>query len=230
MILISDINYASGSRVDLRAICRVAHEGDVLVLSDGIQAVGTQPVDVRALEVDGYALARHKFLCGPDGAGALYVRQEALERIHPTYTGVFSASGHGMGDGLTLMETAQRYEVSTRPLPVILGGTACLKWLGEDVGWPYVYGRSRDLYNGLWDRLSDIPGVALISERDLSSLLTFSVTGMEPRDVVSKIRESNVFTRTISVTEPMGVRLSIGFWNRESDLDAIAKAVRALAA
>ncbi len=230
MILISDVNYATGSRIDLRSISRVAHEEDILVLSDGIQAVGTQPVDVKELEVDGYAMARHKFLCGPDGAGALYVREEALSRIHPTYTGVFSASGHGMGDGVTLMETAQRYEVSTRPLPVILGGTACLRWLGEKVGWPYVFARCRELYNGLWDRLSDIPGVTLISERGQSSLLTFSLQGVEPRDVASKLRERNIFTRTISVTEPVGVRLSIGFWNRESDLDAIADAVSDVAA
>ena len=45
-----------------------------------------------------------------------------------------------------------------------------------------------------------------------------------------KLREHNIFTRTISVTEPVGVRLSIGFWNRESDLDAITEAVSALAA
>ena len=229
MILISDVNYATGSRVDLRAISRVAHEEDVLVLSDGIQAVGTQPVDLRALEVDGYAMARHKFLCGPDGAGALYVREEALSHIHPTYTGVFSASGHGMGEGLVLMETAQRFEVSTRPLPVILGGTACLRWLGEKVGWPYVYGRCRDLYNGLWDRLSVIPGVTLVSGRDQSSLLTFSVEGMDPNDVVARLRESNIFTRTISVSELVGVRLSVGFWNRESDLDIIEAAVGSLA-
>ena len=135
-----------------------------------------------------------------------------------------------MGDGVTLMETAQRYEVSTRPLPVILGGTACLRWLGEKVGWQYVFERCRELYDRLCYRLSDIPGVTLISERGQSSLLTFSVQGVEPRDVVSKLRGRNIFTRTISVTEPVGVRLSIGFWNRESDLDAIADAVSALAA
>ena len=230
MVLISDVNYATGSRVDMRAISQVAHEEDILVLSDGIQAVGTRPVDVKELGVDGYAMARHKFLCGPDGAGALYVREEALSRIHPTYTGVFSASGHGMGDGVTLMETAQRYEVSTRPLPVILGGTACFRWLGEEVGWPNVFGRCRELYNGLWDRLSDVSGVTVISERGQSSLLTFSVQGVDPRDVVAKLRERNIFTRTISVTEPVGVRLSIGFWNRESDLDAIADAVSDVAA
>ncbi len=120
--------------------------------------------------------------------------------------------------------------MSTRPLPVILGGTACLRWLGEEVGWPYIFRRCGELYDGLWDRLNDISDVTLISERGQSSLLTFSVQGVEPRDVVSKLRERNIFTRTISVTEPVGVRLSIGFWNRESDLDAIAEAVSALAA
>jgi selenocysteine lyase/cysteine desulfurase len=56
------------------------------------------------------------------------------------------------------------------------------------------------------------------------------VQGVDPRDVVAKLRARNIFARTISVTEPVGVRLSIGFWNRESDLDAIAEAVSALIA
>ena len=229
MILISDVNFATGSRVDLREISRLAHEREVLVLVDGIQAVGTQPVDVKALGVDGYAMGRHKFLCGPDGAGALYVSKEALGKIDATYTGVFSDSEHGMAEELMLMDTAQRYEVSTRPLPVIDGGTACLEWIQEEVGLPTIFERNRKLYNDLWEMLDEIIGVEMISKQGQRSLMTFSVEGVDSGEVVARLMGKKIFTRTIVLTRPQGIRLSIGFWNRESDLEAISEAVKEIA-
>ncbi|MDE2764909.1 MAG: aminotransferase class V-fold PLP-dependent enzyme, partial [Chloroflexota bacterium] len=229
MALISDTCFATGARVDLRAIADVVHDAGALLIADGIQTAGASPIDVEALGVDGYALARHKFLCGPDGAGALYVNRAVFDRVLPTYAGVFTDAEHGMSGALALMPTAQRYEVSTRPIPVIMGGTAALRWLADEVGWPFVFERMTALYDRLWRDLGAIPGVRVLSPSGGSGLLTIAVEGMAPADVVAGLRERNIFTRTIVVTEPQGVRLSIGAWNRESDLDAIAEAVEALA-
>ncbi len=229
MILMSDVNYATGARVNLRVMSEVAHERDVLILADGIQAVGTVPVNVKELGVDGYALSRHKFLCGPDGAGVLYVDRDVIPRVKPTYSGVFTDSGHGMGGELALWGTAQRYEVSTRPLPVISGGTAAVRWLTEEVGWSYIFERNRGLYWDLWGRLDEVKGVELISGREQNSLMTFAVEGVPPSEVVAKLRESYIFGRAIGVTEPEGVRLSVGFWNRWSDLEIIVEALESIA-
>ena len=229
MALISDTCFATGARVDLRAVADVVHAAGALLIADGIQTAGASPIDVQALGVDGYALARHKFLCGPDGAGALYVNRAVFDRVLPTYAGVFTDAEHGMSGALALMPTAQRYEVSTRPIPVIMGGTAALRWLADDVGWDFVFERMTALYDRLWRDLEAIPGVSVLSPRGGSGLLTIAVDGMAPADVVARLRERNIFTRTIVVTKPHGVRLSIGAWNRESDLDIIAEAVDDLA-
>ena len=225
LVLISDINYVTGSRVDLAEISKIAHEHEALVLADGIQAVGTCPVDVANLGVDGYAFARHKFLCGPDGAGVLYIKKDVIPKVLPTYSGVFSDTKHGSAE-LSMYPSAQRYEVSTRPLPVIEGGTAAIKWIVEDVGLSYIYKKSRRLYNMIWDLLEENVKVELVSERDQNSLLTFNVQDVEPSDVVTKLREHNIFTRTVSVPGLQAPRLSIGIWNRESDLHKIAETVK----
>ena len=56
MVLLSDVNFATGSRVDLDKISRMVHQYDALLLADGIQAVGNHHVDVKKLGIDGYAL------------------------------------------------------------------------------------------------------------------------------------------------------------------------------
>jgi len=227
MVLLSDVNFATGNRVNLKEASRIAHEHDALLLADGIQAVGTRFVDVKKLDVDGYALARHKFLCGPDGAGALYVSKDAMDMIEPTYSGVFSDAHHGSGE-LTYPDSAQRYEVSTRPLPVIQGGTAATEWIMDKVSLPFIVESTAGLYRALWDGLNDISMVDLISARDQNSLLSFRVKGVEPKQVVDEFKRHYIFTRTAGAIDPPVVRIAIGFWNRESDMEKIVEVVKGL--
>ncbi|MBT3284774.1 aminotransferase class V-fold PLP-dependent enzyme [Candidatus Bathyarchaeota archaeon] len=224
MVLLSDVNFATGGRVDLKEASRLAHEHDSLLLADGIQAVGTSFVDVKKLDVDGYALARHKFLCGPDGAGALYVSKDAMEVIEPTYSGVFSDAHHGSGE-LTYPDSAQRYEVSTRPLPVIQGGTAATEWIMDEISLPFIVKRTTMLYGALWDGLNDISKVDLVSARDQNSLLSFRVKGVDPKQMVDEFRKHYIFTRTVGALDPPVVRVAVGFWNRSSDVEKIIEVV-----
>jgi len=230
LLLLSDVDFAVGSRVDLGAISALAHEYGVFVLADGAQAVGTTDVDVRALGVDAYAFARHKFLCGPDGGGVLYLRQDVVSDIAPTFTGVFSDAEHGMAETEHIFVSPHRFDVSTRAVSAIAGATAATMWIRE-IGIDTVARATASRRQEVRERLEAIPYVRMISPpSDEGGLLTFAIDGMTPDDLLAALARQYVYGRTVVITNPQGVRLSIGFWTRDDDVDAIERAVHRVAA
>src|SRR5262249_19871946 len=71
--LVSNVN---GWVEDAKAISALAHAHGAFAYADMIQAVGSVPVDVKALDIDFAACSNYKWLQGARGAGFLYVREE----------------------------------------------------------------------------------------------------------------------------------------------------------
>lgn len=73
LVAISAVQFASGLRTPLGPLAATCHAHGARLFVDAIQAVGAMPVDLAADGVDFAAGGGHKWLCGTDGAGWVYV-------------------------------------------------------------------------------------------------------------------------------------------------------------
>ncbi len=87
VVAVSHVQFGSGFRVDLAGLSELAHRHGALLVVDAIQSVGAIPVRPRDLGVDVLACGGYKWLCGPEGTGFLYVRQELAEELMPAAVG-----------------------------------------------------------------------------------------------------------------------------------------------
>ena len=82
-IVVSHITSPTALVLPVEDICEAAHKAGVLSIVDGAHVPGHIPLDVEAVGADVYAGNCHKWLCAPKGSGFLWARPEHQEWIEP---------------------------------------------------------------------------------------------------------------------------------------------------
>ncbi|MDZ7261500.1 MAG: IscS subfamily cysteine desulfurase [candidate division KSB1 bacterium] len=94
LVSVMHANGEVGTIEPIEEIASIAKEKGVLFHSDGVQTVGTIPVDVKKLQVDFLSFAAQTFY-GPKGVAGLYIRKGA--RIDPLIHGGIQEGGRRAG-------------------------------------------------------------------------------------------------------------------------------------
>jgi selenocysteine lyase/cysteine desulfurase len=229
LVSLSHVLWTTGARLPVDRIAAMAHDRGALVAIDGAQAVGAIPVAVEETGADFYAVAGEKWLLGPEGTGALWVAPAAVERAAASNVGYFSFESIGLDGVARLHPNARRFEASNHHRPSIVGLARSCGWLSMYVGLPWIHARGTALARATADRLAGIPGVELITPRGhMASLVTFRIAGWSA-DVALAELGSRVFAIARTVPPLDAIRISVGFFNTEAEIERFADAVELLA-
>ena len=225
LISLSHVSWMTGARLNISEVGYMGREWGIPVLIDGAQSAGSIPLDMHALNIDFYAIPMQKWLCGPDGTGALYARRGALSYVKSTYVGYWSVK-HEEGVEWELLDTAQRFEVGGRQTAALAGQVAALNWLESVVSHQWMYDRIATLSSYAFHALSEIPGLSMLTPRPgESGLVAFRLEEKDDTEVVKILNEQhNILIRNIPSTHAL--RISTGFYNTEEEIDTLVRVLR----
>lgn len=228
LVALSHVSWMTGAVLDVAGAARAAARAGALTLVDGAQGAGAVPVNPVEWGIDAYAVPAQKWLLGPEGLGALWLRGDLLDRIAVTTAGYETGEDHGWDGSVAMHPDARRYEASTFPEILLAGWTASLEWLNS-LGWERVQEGTRVAAAACREALSDVPGVRLDAPTDArSGLVAFSVPGRAPDEIAPALAERGVIVRPLP--EPGGLRASCGFFTNAGDIERLTEVLGELAA
>jgi L-cysteine/cystine lyase len=223
LVALSHVLWANGRVLPLRAISDAAHAAGAPVLVDGAQGAGAIDVDPAALGVDAYAGPGQKWLCGPNGVGFLWLAdgfEDRFEVAAPSYyTRDFRSEGAPFWPG------ARRHDGASLASAGLAGLAAAVGFRRELVGWAEGAAEMAGVRARCVELLSAVPGVTLQAESEgAAPLVSFTVEGATAEQVVERLEGAGVLARTLPGLD--WVRVSLGYWVSDSDLERLAAALR----
>lgn len=226
MLAVSHVLWTTGLVLPLPELAAVAHAAGATVLIDGAQSGGAIPLEIAATGADFYAVSGQKWLLGPQGTGALWVHPRQHDRLRPATPSYFTyADGH-VGP---LRAGAARFDSGSLDPAVLAGFAVAMEWVeglpGGRVAWS---ARSAERAAAARRRLAGVPGVEVHDPGGpCSGLIALRLDGHESADAVAHLADRGVLVRPIPDT-PF-VRVSVGAWTDDSDIEALAAGLASLA-
>ncbi len=234
LVAITHLANATGALVPIEAVVELAHRVGARVLVDGCQAAPRLSVDVQALGCDFYAFSGHKTY-GPTGIGVLWGRRELLAAM-PPWQGGGDMILNVTFEKTDYQEPPHRFEAGTPDISGAIGLGTALDFI-EGLGRGNILDHEEALTGYGVDRLSRIEGLRLVGagQRRLG-ILSFDLDGIHPHDVATVLDRHHVAVRAghhcaQPLLDKLGLgattRASLGVYNDESDIDALADAIDA---
>jgi cysteine desulfurase/selenocysteine lyase len=236
LVALSHVSNTLGTIAPLDIIIPKAHAAGAVVLVDGAQAAPNMPVDVRALDVDFYAISAHK-MCGPTGIGVLYGKRALLEAMPPFLSG---------GDMIRKVEYAKasfndlpwKFEAGTSNIADAIAFGVAIDYL-NGVGMDWVREHERTIMRYAFERLAPLQsrGLEIYGPKDVdrvADVISFNLGDIHPHDLASLLDTEGVCVRaghhcTMPLMEKMGwpatARASFYIYNTEEDVDALVEAL-----
>jgi cysteine desulfurase/selenocysteine lyase len=233
IVAVGHISNALGTVNPIAEMAALAHEAGAVIVVDGAQGISHTSVDVQALGADFYAFSSHKMF-GPTGVGIVYGRYDLLEQM-PPYQGGGDMIRLVTFEKTTYQNPPYRFEAGTPSIVEVVGLGVAVDWLNE-VGLDKIEAHEHALLQYGTKVLSEIPGLTLIGTApDKGGILGFVLDGIHPHDIGTLLDMDGIAIRAghhcaqpvmARFGVPATARASLGPYNTESDIDALAAGIK----
>ena len=212
---------------EIGALCR---KNGILFVVDGAQSAGHLEINAQQMNVDALCLPGHKGLYGPQGSGMLILGKD----ISPD---TLTEGGNGI-DSLSPEMSAgspERYEAGTVSTPCIAGLWAGLKYVTER-GISAIAQAEAALQKRAVYMLRNTSGISVYLPEHTGSTVLFNVDGVPSEKVATLLDTHGICVRggyhcaplahkTLGTPDGGAVRVSLGAFNRMSDIEVLYKAI-----
>ena len=233
ILIINAVSNVTGYVLPVEQMSKMAKQFNGTVVIDTAQAAGLIHIDMKVLQADVICFAGHKSLGGPFGIGGFLLRN-GIELVQQF------AGGTG-SDSLNLnMPKAipDRYEASSPNIVAIAGLLAALKEINVQKHHDKIVALTQYAIT----KIQSLPNVKIVgSTPQQLGIVSFILQGYNSNDVGDILdNEFDIAVRTgyhccpyihsILKVEPYGgtVRLGLGPFNSENDIDALYESLRTL--
>ncbi len=225
LVVLSHVLWNTGQVLPLAEIAAAIHEypdaaQPMRILVDAAQSVGLLPIDLAQLGVDFYAFTGHKWWCGPEGVGGLYIHPAVLTSLDPTFIG-WRSLDYSRSD-LPLINDARRYEVATSAYPLYAGLRAAI---ATHRAWGSAIDRATqivELATYLWTQLQQVPGVkCLNNSAPRSGLVSFQLETGDRAKLVQSLESQHFYLRTI--VDPECIRACTHYFTTTTEIDELVR-------
>jgi len=233
LIAVAHVSNALGTIMPVTEIVAAARERGIPVLLDGAQAIPHQAVDVTALDCDFYAFSGHKMF-GPTGIGALYAREDWLERL-PPYQGGGDMILEVSFEGTTYNELPYKFEAGTPNIAGAVGLGAAIDYI-EAIGMDRIHAYESELLDYATKTIGAVEGMRLIGTAERKAgVVSFNLDDIHPHDLGTVLDHQGVAIRTghhcaMPVMDFFGIagtaRASLAFYNNRQDIDQLVDALQ----
>jgi cysteine desulfurase family protein len=238
MVCALDASNVSGAILPLREVGALCRAHGAFLLVDAAQGAGLLTHDVERDGVDALCVTGHKHLLGPQGTGALYLREP--ERVEPLLRG---GTGSRSEEETHPPFPPDRFEAGTANVPGLAGLAAGVRHVRRQ-GPAAIRARLRDRTAELLDALRSVPGLRVHGPADAGrrvGIVSFTLAGISTSDTARALAARNIYCRaglhcaprahrTMGTLEQGTVRFSLSGATTCGELRRAVDAVREVAA
>lgn len=239
-IIVTHASNVTGTIMPVDDITRIARSNGIITIVDGAQTAGSIPVNVKKSNIDIFAFTGHKSMLGPQGTGGLYISKGVDKSIKAVFSG-------GTGSKSEKEEQPDfmpdKFEPGTANSPGIAGLGAAIDFILK-TGLKYIIKKERLLTEKFLNGLLSLKGVTVYGpcNTDLqTAIVSLNIINKSSSEVSQRLDdEFGILTRpglqcapaahrTIGTFSSGTVRLSIGYFNSEEDIERTLNAIDIIA-